>query len=131
MKRGKRMSPISEKGRDARARAAEQVSREGKAFHDAIRGLRCVVCGRTAAEAREDGTRHQAHHAIRKEVLKRLGLTMHLWSPNLAVCVCEEPCHGQHTRRSKRILRAVLPGHVLQHVRLLGLEDELLKEYPL
>lgn len=125
-----RLKPISEKGREARAAAARQVGQEGKAFHDAIRGLPCVVCRRTAKEALDAGTRHQAHHAIRQEVLKRMGLRASLWSPNLAVCVCEEPCHGRHTRRVKRIPLAAIPKNVRQYVKLLGLDDELAKEYP-
>jgi hypothetical protein len=127
----KRLRPLSEKKRAERAADAAQAEAEGKAFRAAIKGLRCAVCGRTEAEAyAETGLGHEAHHVVRKEVLKRLGLRALLWAPEAAVCLCEEPCHRQHTTRKRRVLRAELPAAALSWAAAWGLADEVALEYP-
>lgn len=129
LERKSQLRPISEKQAAKRADARAAVAEHGGEFHAAIHGERCVVCKKTAAEARAAGTRHQAHHAIRQEVLRRLGLESELWNPKLAVCVCEEPCHRRHTERHQRIRWVALPGRVIAEVFRLGLQLELEKEY--
>lgn len=137
LKSGKQMkrSPlkkVSKKQQAQRAEASMQARSEGAAFHRQIAGERCAVCARTETAARKaTGLGHQAHHAIRKEVLKRLGLEEHLWDPANAVCLCEEPCHRRHTSRKRRVERAELPQRVFRFVSQLGLETELDREYPL
>lgn len=99
------------------------------AFHASIKGQRCVVCKKTESEAyRGSGMGHQAHHAIRQQVLRRMGLD--LWDRRLAVCVCEEPCHRRHTSRRERILSRWLPAAVFEFVGEHSLEMELEREYP-
>jgi hypothetical protein len=129
LKRTTRLKPASDKQRRKVELAKVQVEVEGKAFFDQIKGERCVVCGKTAAEAREAGTRHQAHHAISQERLKKLGLHRFLWDKRDAVCVCEEPCHRRHTSAMRRIKREELPSRVEEFVRELGLEHLLEREY--
>lgn len=125
------LKPISDKQRARKREDAARVEAEGAAFHAAILGERCVVCGRTDAQAREKtGYGHQAHHGVRQEVLKRLGLHHLLWDKRNAVCACEEPCHRRHTSRHRRILRAELPERVLAFAVNEGLERELDREYP-
>jgi hypothetical protein len=104
-------------------------------FRNAIFGKRCVVCGANDREARwrnrqEHGLEAglQAHHAIRQQVLRKLGLPV--WDVRLAVPVCEEPCHRQHTSRKRRIKEAELPDEVISFVLEHGLQLELEKEYP-
>ena len=127
--RRSRLKPVSDKKQAVRAADAERVAQEGAAFHAAIKGERCVVCGRSKYEAwRETGYGHHSHHAIRQEVLRRLGLRHLLWDTGLAVCVCEEPCHRQHTTRHRRIRLAELPDRCHQFAARHGLEDELAKE---
>lgn len=104
-----RLAPVSQKGRAKIEAAAALVRREGKAFHDAIVGEACVACGRTAWEARAAGTRHQAHHAISQQRLRRLGLERLAWAPELALCLCEEPCHRRHTDAVARLRRGMIP----------------------
>ncbi len=137
MRRGRplrRRTPLKQQSdRQSVAVAQERalVEKEGLAFRQAIRGERCVVCGRSEREAYEEtGLGHQAHHVIRQEVLRRLSLDRHLWAPRAAVCVCEEPCHRRHTSRMARIRRSQLPARALEFVKELGLELELEKEYP-
>lgn len=110
----------------------QRAEREGAgAFRAAIRGERCVVCDRTYDEALKlTGYGHQAHHAIRQQVLRRLGLERLLWEPGNAVATCEEPCHRRHTSRQRRIARSALPARVLEFVGAHGLEVELEREYP-
>lgn len=122
-----------------RARPKEPVSRdemrEMAAFKQSIAGKRCVVCGKSEREAMEWAREnlgyalgHQAHHAIRQQVLRRLGLP--LWDRRAAVPVCEEPCHRQHTSRKRRIKRAELPADVSEFVTEYGLQVEFEREYP-
>lgn len=126
-----RLRPQSDKQRAKLARRRAESDAHGLAFHARIAGLRCVVCDRTDAEAvEEDGFGHQAHHAIRQEVLKRLGLEDLLWAPDLAVCVCEEPCHRRHTTRIERIQRRRLPSYTELFCVTHGLSRELEREYP-
>lgn len=124
-----RLRALSEKGRRQRDADTAQVKAEGAAFHAAIRGQRCVKCGRTSQEARAAGTRHQAHHVLRQEVLKRLGLREALWDPDSAVCCCE-PCHSAHTSRKERIPYEALPARAIAFAKRHGLLDELDREYP-
>lgn len=125
-----RLKALSEKGRRQRDADAAQVRDEGTAFHDAIRGLRCVVCGRTASEARLAGTWHQSHHVVRQEVMRRLGLREQLWCPDAAVCCCEQPCHAEHTSRKRRIPYSALPARAVAFAKRHGLLNELEREYP-
>lgn len=125
------LKPISDKRRERDAVAAAAAREHGGPFRAIIHGERCVVCNRTEAEAYEEtGWGHQAHHAIRQEVLNRLGLEHLLWFPDNAVCVCEEPCHRQHSQRQRRILRSQLPARVMRFVAVHGLEVALEREYP-
>lgn len=125
-----RLKALSEKGRRQRNADQAAVKAGGGAFHAAIKGQRCVKCGRTSSEAREAGTRHQAHHVIRQEVLKRLGLREALWDPDSAVCVCDEPCHRRHSGRQERIPYEVLPARAVAFAKRHGLLNELEREYP-
>lgn len=126
-----RLRPISDKQRAKNAARGAQARAEAAAFKDATRGLPCVACGRTEREAYENtGYGIQAHHAIRQEVLKRLHMESLLWRPELALPVCEYPCHLLHTRRSKRILWSQLPDSVVVFCAQHGLFLELQKEYP-
>lgn len=110
---------------------AVRVKEEGAEFVAAIAGLKCVVCGRSDKEARrKTGYGHHAHHGIPQEVLKRSGRREYLWEPMNAVCVCEEPCHRQHTDRVKRIPRAALPPSVEEFAEGLGLMAAFEREYP-
>lgn len=125
-----RLNPISEKQRAKKAEAAARVAEEGAAFRAAIFGLSCVVCGSTAGEARRAGTRHQAHHAISQQRLRKLGLDDWLWDPRLAVCVCEEPCHRRHTSARSRIRRMDLPPAVFDFASEHGIFHVIEREYP-
>lgn len=129
LKRSGGLKPLSAKARARRQEDSERVQREGAAFHAAIQGERCVVCGRTAQEALEAGTRHHAHHGVRKEVLKRLGLRELLWDPKNAVCLCEQPCHAEHTSRKRRIQVDRLPDRVWAFAKQHGLLEQLQTEY--
>lgn len=117
------------------AKIAREELRAMAAFKAAIGGMRCVVCGKTEREALEWSRNElgyalglQAHHGIRQQVLRRLGLP--LWDERLAVPVCEEPCHRRHSQRRERIPRAALPARLLDFVQEFGLGLELEKEYP-
>lgn len=126
-----RLRPLSEKKRQQRAIDSAQAQAEAAAFKAAILGERCVVCGKTEAQAyRATGLGHEAHHGVRKEVLKRLGLRHLVWDKRNAVCVCEEPCHRRHTTRARRILLSELPERVVAFAVNEGLEEALSREYP-
>lgn len=131
MLRRRSLRPVSER-QLLRQSLQQRAEREGAgAFRAAIRGERCVVCDRTSAEAlKATGFGHQAHHAIRQQVLRRLGLELLLWAPGNAVATCEEPCHRRHTNRQRRIPRSALPARVFEFVGAHGLEVELEREYP-
>lgn len=119
---------------EAAAEKAELRARQ-EAFKRAVDGLRCVVCGKTRAEAyRATGYGHQAHHAVRQEVLKRLGLLDRLWDTDNALCLCEEPCHRRHTSRHARITRAQIGATRWRDLTIWagshGLLPALEREYP-
>lgn len=131
LRRRSRLRPVSAKGAARKAAARAQAKDEAGAFKAATSGLPCVECGRDEQEAWEEtGHGHQAHHVVRQEVLKRLGLERHLWDPELAVAACEEPCHRRHTSRHARISWRKLPLRTLVRAGELGLGLELLKEHP-
>lgn len=129
LKRG-RLKPISDKKRAQKKDDAARVEAEGSAFHAAIKGERCVVCGRTNDEAwQATGYGHQAHHALPQRVLKRLGLRHLLWDPRNAVCCCTEPCHRRHTDGHAKIPYEALPARALVFCGQFGLLVELRREY--
>lgn len=112
-----RLRPVSEKQRAKLDAAGEAVRRGGRTFREAIKGERCIVCGRTEREAYDlTGWGHEAHHAIAKATLKRLGLLELLWDPGNAAAVCVEPCHRRHTQRYRPIRRGSLPARVAAFV---------------
>lgn len=127
------------RGKGLKARPPAKVEPEElramASFKAAIGGMACVVCGKTEREALE-WTRDelgyalglQAHHGIRQQVLRRLGLP--LWDERLAVPACSEPCHRRHTQRRERIRRSALPARFLEFVQEFGLELEMEREYP-
>lgn len=109
-----RLNPVSEKQRAKLDAAGEAARRDGGAFRAAIKGERCIVCGRSEREAYEQtGWGHEAHHGIPRATLKRLGLLELLWEPGNAVATCQEPCHRRHTQRYRRICRRELPARVV------------------
>lgn len=139
MKRGKPMArggsemkrtPMKRgKGLRSRPKAPLDVAalRAMAEFKEAVRGLVCVVCGRTQREAYEaTGYGHEAHHGVRRQVLRRRRLPE--WDPRLAVCLCAEPCHRQVTSTKRRLTRPELPAGLLEFVREHGLEVELERE---
>lgn len=139
LRRRRRLRPISKKREaerqrqreleDAGYRILDVAARDRLLFRRAIHGLRCVVCGRTEGEAyQETGLGHDAHHAVRQEVLKRLHLEALLWEPDLAVPVCITPCHAAHTSRSARIPLGAIPSHTVALCQAAGIYDELVKE---
>lgn len=98
-------------------------------FREAIVGRRCIVCDRTEAEAFEaTGYGMEAHHGVRRQVLRRLGLPE--WNPILALPTCAEPCHRQHTSRARRIPRDRLPAEFVAWCFYNNLGYELELEYP-
>jgi hypothetical protein len=106
---------VSEKEQTRRLAATIAVRQHGRAFREAIRGERCILCGRSEREAyAQTGWGHEAHHAIPKARLKKLGLDDLLWDPGNAVATCVEPCHRRHTNRSRRIRRSELPRRVVE-----------------
>ena len=112
-----------------------------RAFHDAAVKKACVVCGRTDREARagvrvvifgkavQTVTHLQAHHALSRQRLRRLGLEHLFWDPRNAVAVCEDPCHRRHTSALDRIPLAALPQAALDFADELGLGYALEREY--
>ena len=129
LKRKSRLKPISDKRLARRAAEREQAAREGKAFRDAIKGQRCVVCGRTERESYVfSGRGHEAHHGLPQQRLRRLGLQEVLWAPQLAVCVCVS-CHAAHTSRKARIPVQSLPKPLVAFAAEHGLAAELDREY--
>jgi hypothetical protein len=125
-----RLKPISDKRAERREADLLQLQREGKAFRDAIKGQRCIVCGRSESEAWAATWQGvEAHHAIPQQRLRRLGRKELLWAPQLALCVCVV-CHAPHTSRKARIPRARLPEPLIAFCREHGLERELDLEYP-
>lgn len=125
------LKAISEKARRRNTARAAQAAGEAAAFRAAILGHRCIVCGRSQDEAYvATGHGHEAHHGVRKEVLKRLGLEHLLWEPGNALPLCEEPCHRRHTRRYRRVLRSELPDAFVAWCRANGLLVALEREYP-
>jgi hypothetical protein len=131
LRRFKRIGPVSEKQRRRREARARQRAAEGRAFRLAIVGRVCIVCGRDEWDAfAATGHGHQSHHGIRQQVLRRLGVDALMFAPRLAICVCEEPCHRQHTTRKRRILRAELPADFVRWCEENGLVRELEREYP-
>lgn len=128
-----KLRAVSAKGRARKQAENAQVASEGAAFRAAIRGLRCVMCGRTENEAYEQtGFGHDAHHPVPQKRLKSLGRTDLLWSPEWATPLCVSPCHARQTARMR--------GHVVPWEKLSprviafaaenGLADALLKEHP-
>jgi hypothetical protein len=120
---------------DPPSRVSEDELRRMAAFKAAIGGMRCVVCGKTEREALEWSRRElgfavglEAHHGVRRQVLRRLHLDE--WAEALATPVCQEPCHRQHTSRKRRILREELPARLTAYVQEHGLGLELEREYP-
>lgn len=135
--RRSRLKPVSEKQRAKLAVEAAAVREHGAVFRAAIRGERCVVCGRTEREARDaTGWGHEAHHGIRQETLRGLDLEELLWEPGNAIALCQEPCHRQHTSRKSRVPRANLPARFLAWIAALDVDHgvnlwhEVEKEYP-
>lgn len=125
------LGPVSKKGREKRLRDAEQARVEGAAFRAAIHGQRCVMCGRTEQEAYDvTGYSLQSHHPVRQQVLERLGRVDIRFAPELAVPLCEEPCHRRHTSRKQRVPFEKLPVRVVEFCNAQGLADELLREHP-
>jgi hypothetical protein len=126
-----RRTPLKRGGR-LRRRERSPISVEERAaaadFHAHTVCRPCVVCGRTPKEAREAGTRMTAHHAVKQQTLRRLGLP--LWDTRLGVPVCWEPCHRRHTSRHNPIRRSQLPPEVTDFAREHGLEHVLERDYP-
>jgi hypothetical protein len=96
---------------------------------------KCQNCG-------YEGVFVEAHHAIPKNLLRRLLLkkgapvTLEvLWDPDNALLLCAEPapnrCHGRHTLAFRRIRRAALRPENWAFARRHGLEWVLITEYPL
>jgi hypothetical protein len=129
MKRS-RLNPISAKKRAERKSDALRVKAGGLAFAEAIVGKRCVVCGRTAKEAFvATGCGHQAHHGVAQSWLRRHGMRALLWDVRNSVCVCEEPCHRQHTDGAKRIPIMALPDSVIEFANEVGAEAHIVRTY--
>jgi hypothetical protein len=85
----------------------------------------CALCGRTKQDAFRVGTRLQAHHGIPKSLLRRRGLEEHVWRTELAVALCEEPCHRRVTDGRAKFYRHWLPPTLFRIVAELELEEEL------
>ena len=126
-----RRTPLK-RGRRIRRREREPISPEEQAlagaFHAHTVCRPCVVCGRSPREARAAGTRITAHHALKQQTLRRLGLP--LWDTRLGVPVCWEPCHRRHESRKRPIHLAEVPPEVLEFARVHGLEWMVERDYP-
>lgn len=130
LKRTGRLRPISEKKKVQLAEEKLLVKQGGREFYLAAVTRCCVVCGKNRREAREAGTRLQAHHGVPQAALRARKLHYLLWDPRNAVPACEEPCHRRHSSRKRRILQSELPESVFEFAREFDLERELGKEYP-
>jgi hypothetical protein len=133
LSRAGKLAGVSAKGRARKQAQAAQVAAEGAAFKAAIRGMRCVMCGRTENEAYEQtGYGADAHHPVPQKRLKSLGRTDLLWSPDWATPLCVSPCHARQTARMRGhvVPWEKLPPRVIAFAAENGLSDALLKEHP-
>lgn len=115
------------RGQRRRVSAAE---REAMAeFHrSTVDRARCIVCGKTKAEARAAGTVLQAHHVLPKAALRKRGLDHLLWDPRNGAPVCESE-HSNHTTRYKPISRSALPPAAEEFASEVGLGHLLEAQY--
>lgn len=67
---------------------------------------RCAICGRR-------GRNWQAHHVIERQYLRSHFLAQ--FDQRNSLRVCEEPCHGQHTRGFKRMPLTALTDENLEY----------------
>lgn len=130
-----RRNGLAAKARRPRTHLTQREARLQQVFH-AQKQLHpwCANCG-------EETVFLQVHHAIPKEVLKRVLASKDgpcplevIWDPRNAMVVCSEPapnrCHERHTVAYQRIGRVALSEENWAFAREHGLEYLLERDYP-
>lgn len=109
----RKRKPLRRVGKNRHYRNAREIDSANKrAFKQASFDQRvCAVCGR-GATINVDGTKlpnpWQAHHVVEKQKLRAEGRMDLVWDIRNSLRLCEEPCHGRHTRGNQRVKLSAL-----------------------
>lgn len=129
--------PLRRVGKNRHYRNPREIDSANKrAFKQASFDQRvCAVCGR-GATMNVDGVKipnpWQAHHVVEKQKLRAEGRMDVVWDIRNSLRLCEEPCHGRHTRGSERVGLSVLTDDNYEfawHVLGMASADYLRKRY--